>query len=171
MKVSIITVYLNAAATLGQTIDSVAAQDHQLIEHVVKDGGSIDATDKIVAERGGKRIRFLSNKDSGIYDPMNKGLRVATGDVVGFLNADEFLSDCGVVSRIARMFDKTGVAIVYGDIEIVDAADSKRITRKWISGDFYPGKFLAGWHPPHPAFYARRKSSVLPAHQVLSGHH
>lgn len=156
MKVSIITVCFNSAATLGHTIDSVSSQDYPDIEHIIKDGGSADGTADVVRGRAHARLRLESSKDQGIYDAMNEGLRLATGEVVGFLNANDFLADDSVVSRIARAFGQSGADAVYGDIDMVDADEPSKVVRRWQSGEYRAGRFRQGWAPPHPAFYARR---------------
>jgi glycosyltransferase involved in cell wall biosynthesis len=157
VKVSIITVCFNSAATLAGTIDSVAEQDYSNFEHIVKDGGSSDGTSAIVRSRAHPRLRFVAQTDRGIYDAMNEGLHLAAGDVVGFLNADDFLADPCVVSRIARTFDRSEADAVYGDIDMVNADDTSKVVRRWKSGEYRAGIFRRGWHPPHPAFYARRE--------------
>ena len=157
MKISIITACLNSASTLGGTIDSVVAQNYGHVEHIIKDGGSKDETSKVVRDRTWSALRFLSRKDTGVYDAMNQGLSLASGEVVGFLNADDFLADSNVISRVARLFEETAADVVYGDIDMVDPKDIRRVTRKWKSGEFRPGKFREGWQPPHPACYVRRE--------------
>lgn len=156
MKISIITACLNSARTLGGTIDSIVAQDYNHVEHIIKDGDSTDETSQVIRDRTWSALRFSSGKDTGVYDAMNQGLSLASGEVVGFLNADDFLANPSVLSRVARVFKETGADVVYGDIDMVDPVDTTRVTRKWKSGEFRPGIFREGWQPPHPACYVRR---------------
>ena len=157
MKISIVTVCLNSASTLGDTIDSVTAQDYRQVEHIIKDGKSTDATESIARAKKWHGLRYVSQEDTGIYDAMNQGLSLATGEIVGFLNADDFFAERTVVSRIARLFEQSGSDIVYGDVDMVDPRETSRITRKWRSGRYKQGIFMKGWQPPHPAFYVRRR--------------
>jgi glycosyltransferase involved in cell wall biosynthesis len=157
MKVSIVTVCFNSAATLADTLDSVSGQDYVNFEHIIKDGGSSDGTSDIVHSRMHSRLRFESSKDRGIYDAMNEGLRHASGEVVGFLNADDFFADPYVVTRIARAFGQSGADAVYGDVDMVNSDDTSKVVRRWKTGEYRAGIFRKGWCPPHPAFYARRK--------------
>lgn len=157
MRVSIITVCYNSVATLGDTLASVAAQDHPDVEHIVIDGGSTDGTQALV-EREGRHVKvFVSEPDKGIYDAMNKGIRRATGDIVGFINADDFYPSSDVLSSVAGVFEDPGIEVCYGDLCYVRQDDTSRIVRYWQSSDFRPGLFLRGWCPPHPTFFARRE--------------
>jgi glycosyltransferase involved in cell wall biosynthesis len=161
MKISIITVCYNSAATIADTLRSVAAQDYPDIEHIVIDGASKDGTVALVRAHTGHVVRVVSEPDKGIYDAMNKGLALATGDVVGFLNADDMYEGTDAVTRIAAGFQPdTGPSpqldAVYGDLILVDPVEVSRIVRYWQSCPHQPGLCAQGWMPPHPTLYVRR---------------
>ena len=155
MKISLITPTFNSAATLRDTLDSVAQQDHPHIEHLLIDGGSTDATLQIAAGYPGIS-RIVSESDRGLYDAMNKGLRLATGEVIGILNSDDFYAHPQVLSRVAAQLLQTGAEALYGDLQYVDALDTTRVVRHWTAGTFDPAAFYRGWMPPHPTFFVRR---------------
>lgn len=162
MKITVITVSYNSAATIADTLRSVAQQDYPDIEYLVIDGGSTDATLDLVARSAAKPARVVSEPDRGIYDAMNKGLALATGELVGFLNSDDLYADAGAVSAIAAPFADPGVQCAFGDLDMVRRDDPARVTRAWRSGPFVPGLFASGWHPAHPTFYVR--TAALRAH-------
>jgi glycosyltransferase involved in cell wall biosynthesis len=157
MRFSLVTACYNSAATIRDTLESVAAQTHPHIEHIVIDGGSTDATLDIVRASGARVARVVSEKDSGIYNAMNKGVRLATGDVIGTINSDDFYADPGVIARVAQVFAETGADCVFGDLEYVHPADPTKVLRRWRSQPYVPGAFQRGWHPAHPTFFARRE--------------
>lgn len=154
MKVTIITVAYNSAATIADTLRSVAAQRHPFIEHIVVDGASTDATLEIVRREGAHVSRVVSEPDGGIYDAMNKGLRLATGELVGFLNADDMFADELAVTRIVETA-ASGAAAVYGDLVYVSESNTDQVVRWWRSGAFDARQLRLGWMPPHPTFYIR----------------
>ena len=156
MKISVITVSYNSAATIADTLHSVGEQTHLDIEHIVIDGGSKDDTLLLVKARGKRVGKIISERDSGIYDAMNKGLALATGDVVGFLNSDDVYADTETLQRVAQAFRDPQVDVVYGDLVFVAKDDADRVVRYWKSGEYSPGACATGWMPPHPTFYARR---------------
>lgn len=156
MKVSVITVCFNAASTICDTIESVLSQNYPEIEYIVVDGASTDGTVDIVRSYGKRITKFISEPDDGIYDAMNKGIKLAEGDIVAILNADDFYVDSSVISKIVKTFQKSGADIVYGDIVIVDPNNTARVVRYWKAGEYRPGSFKWGWHPPHPAFFVKR---------------
>lgn len=155
MKVSIVTVTYNSAATIFDTLHSVRKQTYKDIEHIIVDGNSTDNTLKIIADfhHNGP---LVSEKDNGIYDAMNKGIMMATGDIVGILNSDDYLADDTAIQRIVEKFNQTSCDAVYGDLLFVHPENTSRITRKWVAGSFKKKKFLSGWMPPHPTFYVKR---------------
>jgi len=155
-KISVITVCFNSAETIKDTITSVASQDYDNYEHLIVDGGSVDGTVKIVSSAD-SITNFISEPDKGIYDAMNKGIQMATGDVIGFLNADDVFADSKVLSGIALAFDDSAIEACYTDLVYVSQNDVNNIVRYWKSGIFKPGLFKCGWMPPHPTFYARRE--------------
>ena len=157
MKISLITVTWNSAATVADTLRSVNAQTHPDVEHIVIDGGSSDATLAIVKAEGRRVTTVVSEPDHGIYDAMNKGLALATGDIVGLLNSDDFLAAPHVLVTIAAAFADPDVDAVYGDLCYVRQNASSQIVRYWRSSPFVPGAFARGWAPPHPALYIRRE--------------
>lgn len=159
MKVSIITATYNSAATLRDTLESVLAQTYQDIEYIIVDGLSSDGTQAIVKEyepRFDGRLRLISEADKGLYDAMNKGLRMATGDIVGVLNSDDLFYDKNVVADVVRAFNENDIDCVYGDLEFVAVDDIHKVVRKWRGSQYKPGAFQRGWHPAHPTFYCRR---------------
>ena len=158
MKISIVTVAYNSAATITDTLKSVIAQTHDDIEHIVIDGGSTDATLALVKAHGMRVSHLVSEPDSGIYDAMNKGLALATGEAVGFLNSDDVYADTHVVERIARALHAPGVDACYGDLVFVDPENMERVVRYWKSGPYRKGACARGWMPPHPTFYAQRRA-------------
>jgi glycosyltransferase involved in cell wall biosynthesis len=156
LKISVITVCFNSAGTIKDTIESISQQDYPKVEHIVVDGGSTDGTIDIL--RGSRWVSsWISEPDFGIYDAMNKGLRLATGDVVGFLNADDVYATPTALSQIAQAFSNPEVDACYGDLVYVTQDDISRVVRYWKSGEYTKGNFSKGWMPPHPTFYARHE--------------
>ncbi|MBP7051040.1 MAG: glycosyltransferase [Phycisphaerae bacterium] len=155
MKVSIVTVCFNSAATIEHTIRSVRDQEYEHVEHVIVDGGSTDGTQEVVGRYNGRIREFISEPDRGIYDAMNKGLALATGDVVGFLNADDVYVSSTVIGDIADAMSADLVDGVYGDLVYVRRHDSRRVLRYWRAGEYGPRAFYRGWVPPHPTFFCR----------------
>lgn len=155
MKVSIITVALNSAEFIEDCLKSIVSQDYKNIEYIVIDGGSTDGTIGILKRYEARIAKWISEPDRGIYDAMNKGLRMASGDVVGILNSDDFYIDENVIGCVVNCLSKKEVYTCYGDLVYIDADDSDRQVRYWKSGDFNKKKFRRGWMPPHPAFFVR----------------
>ena len=157
-KISIITVCYNSAATIRETLESVTAQSHADIEHIIVDGGSRDETLALVHAHRRHPGPLVSEPDRGIYDAMNKGLALASGEIVGFLNSDDVLADPGVLSRIAAAFEAPEVDACYGDLIYVAASNPARVVRYWRSRVYQPGLCRRGWMPAHPTFYVRRQA-------------
>jgi glycosyltransferase involved in cell wall biosynthesis len=155
MKISIVTAAYNSAATIRDTIESVLSQDYPNIEYVVADGGSKDGTVEILKSYGDK-IKWVSEKDSGIFEAMSKGVKMATGDVVGIVGSDDFYPDNQAISRVAKAFEESKADSVYGDLYYVDAEDTNKIVRNWKSGKYDRKRFLNGWMPPHTAFFLKK---------------
>ena len=155
MKFSIITVAYNAASTIKDTIDSVLSQKGIELEYIIVDGGSKDDTVSIVESYGDKINKFVSEPDKGIYDGMNKGVEMATGDVIGILNSDDFYVDENVLQKVLKTFDSQ-VRAIYADLVYVDQKNTSKITRTWISKPYQKGSFMKGWMPPHPTFFAKK---------------
>lgn len=155
MTISIITVCFQSAATLEMTIQSVLSQDYPNVEYIVVDGASRDGTLAIL-ERYSDRIRFLSEPDKGIYDAMNKGLAMASGEVIGFIGADDFYPSNDVISSVASAFEKFGTDAIYGDKQFVNPDDIQKIVRYWSVGEYKRENWLKGWMPPHLSFYLKK---------------
>ena len=157
-KISIITVCFNSEATLRDTLESVVAQTYANIEYIVIDGGSKDSTVGLIDEFGDSIDYFVSEKDEGIYDAMNKGIRVATGDFVGILNSDDVFADHDSVEKIAFTIQRNaGIDAVYGDLVYVDRYNLNKVVRRYSSKFFKRWKMRFGFMLPHPTFYARRQ--------------
>jgi len=156
MRISIITVCYNSAATIRDAVDSVLAQQGMELEYIVIDGASKDKTIEIVSGYDSKISQIISEPDEGIYDAMNKGVARATGEIVGILNSDDFYADANVLSLVAAAFEAPSVDCVYGDLDYVDAVDTGRVVRAWRSQPYAEGAFRRGWHPAHPSFFVRR---------------
>lgn len=165
--ISLITATYNAAATLRDCLECVKSQTTQGIQHIIIDGGSTDSTMEIVAEFQDNLSLVLSEPDNGIYDAMNKGLKLATGEVIGILNSDDFYPTHDTLDKVTKIFNDPEVEACYGDLNYVtelppSVAADKRETEKyktvryWKSGQYSPGKFYWGWMPPHPTFFLRR---------------
>lgn len=154
VNISIITATFNSASTIGDCLDSV--KDHgNAVEHIIIDGGSNDGTLDIVKSYP-HIARVISEPDRGIYDAMNKGIALTSGDVIGILNSDDFYADKMVLTKVARVFLNESVDSCYGDLLYVDPVDITKITRIWKSGPFHKENFYWGWMPPHPTFFVRR---------------
>lgn len=155
MKVSVVTVACNSAATIGQTVKSFLRQRYADKEMVIVDGGSTDETVSIAKSFQAPSLRVISEKDDGIYDAMNKGLRLFAGDVVGFLNSDDTFHTDRSLDLIADGLKDAD--IVFGDLLMVADHHSKRTVRTWKAGRFSHSAFRSGWIPPHATFYVRRR--------------
>lgn len=156
MKISVITAVYNRAATIGESLRSSCEQSHPDVERVVIDGGSTDGTLDIVRSFGEDVATVISERDHGIYDALNKGVKAATGDVLGFLHADDLFHDNEVLSRVATVMTDPSVAAVYGDLIYVSKDRPDHIVRDWRAGEYSPAQLRRGWMPPHPALYVRR---------------
>ncbi len=159
MTISIITTTFNSAATLRDTLDSILSQTCQDLESVIVDGGSKDGTLDIIREyepRFNGRMKWISEPDKGIYDAMNKGLGMATGDVVGVLNSNDFYYDERVVEDIVNAFAQNDVDCIFGNLVFIDEKDKDSVIRIWKGSPYIPGAFTKGWNPAHPTFYAKR---------------
>ncbi len=158
MKVSVITVVYNAADTIEDTIKSVIEQDYDEIEHIVIDGGSTDDTMDVVNRYREHLAVVLSEPDDGIYDAMNKGIDIASGDIVGTLNADDWYADNGVIRKVVIAFNEDDkLDAVYGDIVFVTREKPYRLIRYWKSRPYNDGLFKKGWMPPHPTFFVKKE--------------
>lgn len=156
MKLSVITVSYNAAKTIGDTLESVAAQTCPEVEHIVVDGASGDGTMEVVRRQGAHLACAISEPDQGIYDAMNKGLARATGDIVGILNADDVYADDRVLQDVVAAFEKEQLDALYGDVLVVDRIDTGKVIRRYNSGRFRPSRIGYGWMPAHPGLFVRK---------------
>jgi glycosyltransferase involved in cell wall biosynthesis len=154
--ISVITVVHNSAATITDTLLSVASQTYPHVEHVIIDGASTDGTLKIIQEHASKNLVVKSEPDHGMFDAMNKGLATATGEVIGFLNADDVYADSRVLEDIAGVITSQNVDACYGDLVYVDKSDSRKVVRYWKSQSYQDGLFEKGWMPAHPTFFVKR---------------
>jgi glycosyltransferase involved in cell wall biosynthesis len=155
MKISIITATYNSAATVRDTLACIASQQYPNIEHLIVDGLSKDNTLEIVKEFS-HVAKVISEKDKGIYDAMNKGVKLATGDIIGILNSDDFYTSPSILSKVITAFEDPAVDAVYGDLQYVKATNVEAVTRTWKSGAYKKGNLYYGWMPPHPTFFVRR---------------
>lgn len=156
MKISIITVCYNSEATVRDTVESVLSQEAVEVEYIVVDGGSSDQTVGILEGYRGGISQLVSEPDDGIYDAMNKGIAMSSGDIVGLLNADDFYANSHVLADVVAAFADPSVDAVYADLDYVDAEDVADVVRKWRSSPYENGAFRSGWHPAHPTLFVRR---------------
>lgn len=161
MKVSIITSCYNRAETIQGTIESVLAQDYPEIEYIIVDGASTDSSLGLIRSmmddvRWKKSWKFISEPDHGMYEAINKGIRMATGEIIGLVHSDDFLYDNHVISDVVERFEETGADFVYGDGVYVNNLNTQKIVRNWVGGSYYRWKVACGWLPLHPTCYIRR---------------
>jgi glycosyltransferase involved in cell wall biosynthesis len=156
MKISIITATYNSATTITQCIDSVNEQTYPNIEHIIIDGASKDNTLEIIKSMPNRITNVISEPDHGIYDAMNKGIHLATGDIIGTLNSDDVYSNNKILSKIAAIFSQNSeIECLYGNLVYIN--EGHKTVRKWVSRKFQPGLFEKSWSPAHPTFYCRRE--------------
>jgi len=156
-KVSIITSVLNGADTIADTIESVIQQQYNNIEYIIIDGNSSDNTVPIIRRYGDKVDILVSEPDQGVYDAMNKGIKLARGDIIAILNSDDVYADSTVVGQMVNFMETTLVDAAYSNLVYVDRDDTGRIKRFWNPGEYKKGAFLKGWTIPHPTFFCRRE--------------
>jgi len=156
LKITVITVCHNCAATLASALNSVVSQSWPNIEHIVIDGASTDGTNSVINSYRTGLTKVVSEPDTGIYDAMNKGLALATGEVVAFLNADDFYKDADVLTRVARLMQAEQLDALYGDVEFFRAGQPSAVVRRYNSGRFTADRLGWGWMPAHPALFVRR---------------
>ena len=156
LRMSIITVCFNSVVTIRDTIESVLRQSYSEVEYIIVDGSSNDGTMNVISDFRDRIAVVVSEPDDGIYDAMNKAIRISSGDVIGFINADDFLATDYVLENIAKEFSKANIDICYGDLCYVREENASTVVRYWKSSEFKIGDFSKGWSPPHPTFYVRR---------------
>ena len=157
MKISIITVSWNSQETIKDTIDSVLSQTYQNIEYIIIDGASIDGTVKIVQSYGDKITKFVSEPDKGLYDAMNKGVALATGNIIGMLNSDDLYIDKFAIEKVVKEFSEKQIDSVYADLVYVKSENLDKTVRYYDSSKFNLLKFAYGWMPAHPTFFVKKK--------------
>lgn len=159
MKVSIITVVYNGQACIQRCIESVLGQDFPDIEYIIVDGNSKDNTLSIINKYQSRISKIISEPDKGIYDAMNKGIELASGDIIGILNADDQYTNGRVISEVVKTFQTHATDAVYGNLEYIKhlSDGSVQTVRKWQAGIYKDGAFLKGWMPPHPTFFVKRE--------------
>ena len=156
MKISIITVVYNGVSTIKDCIESVLSQTYDNIEYIVIDGCSSDGTGTIIADFLGKIHQLVTEPDAGIYDAMNKGVALATGEYIAFLNADDFYYRADSIEKMIETLLTDDLEAAYADLLYVDKIDNQKIVRYWKAGAYKENNFLFGWMPPHPTFVTKR---------------
>ena len=154
MKISVITVCLNSEKTIEKAIQSVLAQKHSDIEYIIVDGKSSDKTLAVIDKFKSGISKVVSEKDKGIYFALNKGIDLATGEVIGILHADDFYADQNVLTKVAKTFSETKCDSMYADLQYMK--EDEKVFRNWKSGEYKEGLFLKGWMPPHPTFFIKK---------------
>jgi glycosyltransferase len=157
MKVSIITSVYNNKATIEDAIESVFSQTYENIEYIVVDGASSDGTVEVIQKYADKIAAFVSERDKGIYDGLNKGVDLATGDIVAFLHSDDIYANENVIKEVVELFQTQELDSVYGDLVYVDKVNTSKVFRYWKSGEYAIEKLKRGWMPPHPTFFVKRE--------------
>lgn len=157
MKISIITATYNSEAHIADCVKSVNSQTYDNIEHIIIDGASKDNTVKIIEGTPNRVTKIVSEPDKGIYDAMNKGIRMATGDVIGILNSDDFFTSDDVIEEVVDTFNNNDIDALYGDVHFVDPNDLNKCVRYYSSAIFKPSLFRFGFMPAHPSFYMKRE--------------
>lgn len=156
MNISLITTVFNNRTYIEECIKSILNQTYQNIEYIIIDGGSTDGTLEVIKKYKDKISKLISEPDSGIYDALNKGIKMATGEVIGFLHADDIYANESVLEKVVNVFMKYDSDSCYGDLQYVDKKNTNKVIRYWKSSNYRHGKFKHGWMPPHPTFFAKR---------------
>ena len=156
MKVSIISTCYNRVGSIKGAIESVLCQDYPDIEYIVVDGASKDGSLEVIDQFKGRVAKIISEHDHGMYEAINKGIRMATGDIIGLVHSDDFLYDSHVISDVVKRFEETGADFIYGDGVYVNADDTSKLVRNWVGGSYSRWKVRCGWLPLHPTCYIKR---------------
>ncbi len=156
MTITIITATYNSALSIEDCIKSVLSQTYKNIEYIIIDNCSTDTTLDIAKSYDEKIDRIISEPDKGIFDALNKGIQIASGDYIGFLHADDFYADNEVIENVAKLLTEKETDSLYGDLQYVGQKNSSRVIRNWIAGEFTKKKLMNGWMPPHPTFFVKR---------------
>ena len=157
MKFSLITATYNSLSSIHSVLDSVRAQTHSDIEWIIVDGGSTDGTLDFIKENEKYIDKYVSEKDKGIYDALNKGVKMASGDVIGFLHSDDFLASSEIIATINNVFSANQVDGVYGDLEYVEKENTNKVVRYWKSKTFQYSLLKKGWMPAHPTVFLKKE--------------
>jgi len=157
IKISIITVSFQSGATIEQTIQSVLSQTYSNIEYLIIDGASKDNTLQIIEKYKNRISHIVSEPDKGIYNAMNKGIKLATGEIIGILNSDDFFCNNQIIENVVNAFSIQQIDALYGDVQFIDPIQPQKITRYYSSKRFKPFMFKYGFMPAHPSFYAKRE--------------
>ena len=157
MKITIITASFNNNKTIAQCIESVINQNYSNIEYIIIDGKSTDNTVAIAKNYSDKISRIISEADEGMYFALNKGIKIASGDIIGFLHADDFYSNNSVIENVISYFEKFKTDSVYGNLQYVKKESENRIIRNWTAGEFKFENLKNGWMPPHPSFFVKKE--------------
>ena len=156
MKISIITPTFNSENFISSNINSIKIQTYNNFEHIIIDNKSKDKTLEIIKNEG-KNSKIISESDNGIYHAFNKGITLATGDVISIINSDDYLADDKVLENVISVFNSHDIDIVYGNIKYVKRDNKNKIVRFWRSSTYIPKMFYLGWSPPHPSFFVKKK--------------
>mgnify|MGYP003945378095 CR=1 FL=1 len=157
MKVSVITAVFNCASYISSCIDSIAKQKHKEIEYIIIDGNSTDGTVSIINTYAAHVHYFVSEPDNGFYGALNRGISMATGEVIGILNADDVLADADVITTVVENFKNSSCDAVYGNLNYTQRNDLNQVIRKWRSNAYSRKAIKYGWMPPHPTIYIRKE--------------
>ena len=157
MKISIVTATYNREKTVADSLRSLRHQSHRDYEHLIQDGGSTDGTLDIVSSLADERTIIFSEPDGGIYDALNRGIKCASGDVVGIMHSDDFFASDSVLEKVAAVLEDPSIDGAYGDLQYVSASEPKHVIRHWKAGSYAPERLDWGWMPPHPTLYLRRE--------------
>jgi glycosyltransferase involved in cell wall biosynthesis len=158
MKVSIITITYNSSATVEDTLRTVVSQDYPDLEYIIIDGKSKDKTLEIVEKYKHGIAKIVSEKDKGLYDALNKGIKQATGDIIGMLHSDDLYANDQVISKVVKKFEEDPTTEgVYADLVFVNRNDVNKVMRTWNSGEYEEDAFVRGWMPPHPTFFVKKE--------------
>jgi glycosyltransferase len=157
-KFSIITPVFNGAKTISGALKSTSEQSYENIEHIIIDGASTDGTIDIIKNHKSEKMKIISEPDNGIYDALNKGIKLASGDIVGILHSDDLYANKDVIHKISEHFSDNSIDGIYTDLVYVDKNDTDKIFRYWKSCEFYPKLLKKGWMPPHPTVFLRKSA-------------
>ncbi|QWD47620.1 glycosyltransferase [Polynucleobacter paneuropaeus] len=156
MKISVVTACFNSDRTIKFAMESVRSQSYKNVEHIIIDGASTDNTLNIVKNFVSDGLKVISEPDGGIYDALNKGFGLASGDILGVLHSDDFFASEFTLSKVVDIFRDESIDVVYGDLQYVSKFSTKKIIRNWRAGEFSRSSLKWGWMLPHPTLFLRR---------------